>query len=84
MANVTKSHAVFLGFCNDASARIRDDHSFEATQLRARIEALVQELESWKTARPKNKQATIVSVLEVHRRAHELELSRFARGSHSM
>lgn len=75
MADVTKSHPVFLGFCHDALTRLRDDHSFEAGKLRARIEGLVKELESWTTAKelPPNKEETIAAVLEVYRQALDLE-----------
>lgn len=75
MADVTKSHAVFLGFCRDALDRIRDEHSYEAATVRARLEALVKELESWTTTPPQNKEATIAAVLEVYREALDLEVT---------
>jgi hypothetical protein len=75
---VTKSHAVFLGFCNEALDRIRDDKSTEAGDLRSEIEVLVKRLESWTTTTttPKDKDATISAVLELYRRAQELATRR--------
>ena len=75
MAEVSKSHAVFLGFCNDALERLRDDHSFEAGKLRTRIEGLVKELESWTTMKehPANKEATIAAVLDSYREVRSLK-----------
>ncbi len=78
MADVSKSHAVFLGFCQEALDRLRDDHSFEAGKLRTRIEALVKELERWTTLKehPANKESTIAAVLEAYREARDLEANR--------
>lgn len=79
MADVTKSHAVFLGFCNEALDRLRDEHSYEAATLRAKLEALVKELESWTITPPSNKEATIASVLEVYRQALDFESTAIRR-----
>ncbi len=73
MSDVTKSDAVFLGFCQEALARIGDDHSYEGAKLRSRVEALIKELESWTVTPPANKEATIAAVLEVHRQALDFE-----------
>ncbi len=75
---VTKSHAVFLGFCSEALDRIREDKSNEASDLRTEIEVLMKRLETWTTmtATPKDKDATIAAVLELYRRAQELATRR--------
>ncbi len=75
---VTKSHAIFLGFCNEALERIRADHSIEAGDLRSEIEVLVKRLQSWTTmtTTPRDKDAVIASVLDVYRRAQELATRR--------
>jgi hypothetical protein len=75
---VTKSHAIFLGFCSEALDRIRGDHSIEAGDLRSEIEVLVKRLQSWTTmtTEPRDKDAVIASVLEVYRRAQELATRR--------
>lgn len=69
---------MFLGFCHDALERLRDDHSYEANVLRARIEALVTELESWITAKtiPENKETVIGAVLDAYREALALEAAK--------
>ncbi len=75
---VTKSHAVFLGFCSEALDRIREDKSNEASDLRTEIELLMKRLETWATttATPKDKDSTIAEVLELYRRAQELATRR--------
>lgn len=83
MADVTKRHPVFLGFCRDALQRLEGDHSVEAGRLRRRLEGLVKELESWITAKqvPDTKELTIAAVLEAYREALALEANKTKAGT---
>lgn len=80
MADVTKSHGIFLGFCKEALERIEGDHSFEAGKLRVELEALVRKLESWVDlhGQPPDKEATLAAVLEAYRKAQEISAARNA------
>ena len=75
MPDTTKTHAVFLGFCEDALGKIRGNQSYEALHLRNELEVLVKKLEGWAEMkeRPSDKEATIAAILDAYHRALELK-----------